>query len=76
MAMPRRFPSFVRLLRLGAAASLIAAIAAVATMLNDESPAQSKLLLGVSIGLAMIVLLGLALLLCAYRQKAKNDPRP
>jgi hypothetical protein len=80
MRMPARdrLHAILRLLRLTAALSLIAAVAAVIKIANGDSAASSQALLTASIVLGSVALLGMALLALSYvrRKKEQNDPRP
>jgi hypothetical protein len=70
-----RLAAVARLLRLLAAASLIVALAAIATIVNGDGAAKSRALILLSIMLGSLVLLGTALLAHAYIRKDPNDPR-
>ena len=73
-----RLPIPMRVLRVAAAMSLIVALAAVATIVNGDSPARSRALIAAAIMLGALALLGMALLALAYarRKKVQNDTRP
>ena len=70
-----RLPSLIRLLRLSAALSVMTAIAAVVTAVSGDLGDDVRMLVLVAAVLGVIVLLGMGLLLFAYRQKDKNDSR-
>ena len=72
-----RLPTLVRVLRLAAALSLIVALAAIATIVDGDSPAKSRALVAAAITLGSLALLGLALAALPHvrRKKDLNDPR-
>ena len=72
-----RLPATIRVLRLAAAMSLIIALAAIATIVNGDSPAKSRVLVAAAIGLGSLALLGMAVIALPHvrRKKEQNDPR-
>jgi hypothetical protein len=73
-----RLPATIRVLRLAAAMSLVIALAAIATIVNGDSPAKSRVLVAAAIGLGSLALMGMALIALPHvrRKKEQNDPRP